>query len=510
MLTVLTGLLAPAAPGALGVRRGACGAWPVVQRITGGARVVRAGRSVPRPHWLERGDRIVTRRHGRVRLSSPAGRLRVGASTLILLECRAAPGRRHALAPRLVRGRLALASRRRGADVASSEARVRVAPHARVRITRAALARRTRVEAGRGSVRLAPAARRRPTLLVRGGQVGLADVRGLSLDIYPFALSPADRAAATRDALPAFWADGAGCSVGCRPGGARAGWPLRPFHRQHALRAGLNELRPANLHVGIDIQARDGAPVYAVQPGRVHVLAASGIDERVQVGALIYWHIDRRVGEGRVVRPFRTVLGTVKPAFGHLHLSEVDASGRYLNPLRPGGRVLAPWRDAERPVLGAPRVLADGRAYVAAFDPQSFVTRTTYSTPVIAPAALAWRLFDHAGRRVGRLHFALRGSQHLSDGLRGRVFAPGASSAGFTCFAVRRLCRPSWRYVLAGGLAPRIPADALDRGRGLRLAVYAWDWAGNVTAREAPVAVARRGRAGSAWRHAGAPAWELE
>ena len=69
---------------------------------------------------------------------------------------------------------------------------------------------------------------------------------------------PSSARATAADRLPAFWADGAPCSVGCRPAGARAGWPLRPFHRQHPLRAGLNERRPANMHKGIDIQAQDG------------------------------------------------------------------------------------------------------------------------------------------------------------------------------------------------------------------------------------------------------------
>jgi hypothetical protein len=55
-------------------------------------------------------------------------------------------------------------------------------------------------------------------------------------------------------------------------------------------------------------------------------------------------------------------------------------------------------------------------------------------------------------------------------------------SPGFLCFARQVVCKPLWRYRLAGGLAPRLPRYNF-RGR-VRLTVYAWDWAGNVTARD--------------------------
>ena len=44
------------------------------------------------------------------------------------------------------------------------------------------------------------------------------------------------------------------------------------------------------------------------------------------------------------------------------------------------------------------------------------------------------------------------------------------------------MCKPVWRYRLAGGLTPRLPLYEMH-GR-VRLTVYAWDWAGNVTARD--------------------------
>jgi hypothetical protein len=90
------------------------------------------------------------------------------------------------------------------------------------------------------------------------------------------------------------------CSIGCRAPGAVAGWPVRPFGRPHLLRAGLNELRRANLHIGVDVFARDGSPVYAPQPGAAHVVRA-GADSRVQVGQFELWHVRPLVREGQFV-----------------------------------------------------------------------------------------------------------------------------------------------------------------------------------------------------------------
>jgi hypothetical protein len=301
--------------------------------------------------------------------------------------------------------------------------------------------------------------------------------------LFPFAPTPAQRVPDTRDALPAFWADGRPCAVGCRPVGAIDGWPLRPFHAAHALRAGLNERRPANFHVGIDIQARDGAPVYALQPGVARILQSAGVDSRVQVGSYIYWHVAIRVREGELVTPYGTVLGTVLPGAGHLHLSEVAPDGEFLNPLRPGGRVLAPWHDTLRPVVGRARIEPDGTALVSAFDPQSTHVHTTYDTPVLAPAAVAYAVFDARGARVVPLQWALRGSHHLPTYAIPVVYAPDAHSPGWACFARAHRCVPDWTYRLAGGLAPGLSAWSLSPGR-YRLAVYAWDWAGNTAARD--------------------------
>jgi hypothetical protein len=300
---------------------------------------------------------------------------------------------------------------------------------------------------------------------------------------FPFRPSPSQRNTKSRDGLVPWWDDGRPCSVGCRPRGAIPGWPLTPFHDQHALRDPIDARRDSTFHVGIDIQASKNDRVYAIQPGTVHVIQASGAEERVQVGNFIYWHIKHRVHEGQRVTPYKTVLGLIKPGFGHLHLSEVDAGNHYLNPLRPGGRVVGPWRDTAPPVIGRPQFRSGGRVDIKAFDRQSFIVQTSYETPVLSLAGLAWRVFDSHGRALGPLNWAFRGTQVLPFSMDRLIWAPDARRPGFTCFALRYICKPNWDYVLAGGLAPPLTRSTLT-GCGCRLSVYAWDYASNSVARD--------------------------
>jgi hypothetical protein len=313
--------------------------------------------------------------------------------------------------------------------------------------------------------------------VVAGDQVLAAAGVAPQLDTWPFPPSPGQRSGRPSDHLPAFWADGLPCSVGCRPAGARDGWPLKPFHEQHPLRAGLNERRRANMHEGVDIQAADGSPVYAIQPGTATVIGVGTVDERVQVGSYQYWHIHHRVSDGQYVTPYATVVGTIIKSAGHVHVSEVQG-GRFLNPLRPGGRVLAPWTDTAAPIIGRPSITKDARGFhavVRIFDPQSFRELVKYRTPVLAPAAVAYRGFDAHDHDVTGLQWAYRGSQHLPDADRFVIYTRGAFTRGWSCFAVRIACVPNWKYRLTDGLTPPLPLSTR------RLDIYAYDWAGNTT-----------------------------
>jgi hypothetical protein len=303
---------------------------------------------------------------------------------------------------------------------------------------------------------------------------------------WPFAEPRGLRSAKARDALPGFYADGKPCSVGCRAPGAIPGWPVRPFHKAHVLRAGLNELRPGNLHFGVDVLARDGTPVYAMQGGNAQVLASAGPDARVRVGSFEYWHIRPLVRDGQYVRPYADVVGRVLRGAGHVHVSELSGN-RYINPLRPGGRVLAPWRDNARPVLGRPRFLRGGRVLIHAFDPVIRRGRRASRTPALGLAGLAYRLYDERGRRGG-LRWAFRGTQNLPNRHRRAIYAPGSHPAAAKCAALPHPCRPNWVYRLAGGLAPRL--DVRPR-RAYRLTAYAYDWAGHRSALDTRVVFVR-------------------
>jgi murein DD-endopeptidase MepM/ murein hydrolase activator NlpD len=404
---------------------------------------------------------------GWLRLSRRGASLRLGHGA-VRLECaatRVVAGRISLVAARSEPSRAMLATPEAAFTATVADSRVEVA-----------VGRRTRIWVRSGAGRVVSAAGTGPLETHAGDAAVVSPGELPRLDTWPFADSGAQRPARPADHLPAFWADGAACSVGCRPVGARDGWPLRPFHQQHPLRAGLNERRPANMHKGVDIQAQDGTPVYAMQPGTASVVAAGTPDERVQVGNYLYWHVRHRVQTGQFVSAYHTVVGTIINGAGHLHLSELSGA-LLLNPLRPGGRVLSPWTDTQAPVIGLPQSQG-GRVTVQVFDPQSFRALIKYRTPVLAPAALAYRAWDAAGRDVTGLQFALRGSQHLPDAARWVVYAGDAYPPGWTCFDRRLACRPHWNYRLAGGLAPPLPPTAR------RLSIYAWDWAGNRSVRE--------------------------
>ncbi|MEA2428981.1 MAG: hypothetical protein QOF37_2609 [Thermoleophilaceae bacterium] len=454
-------------------------------RIGPHVQIERAGAPVAKPGPLQRGDVIKVSSGGRLLM-------RMGRNTFVVqagqatLECDTVLLSPHHSTRKLVvtleTGQLQ-ANAIGGAAAAVTPDAVAIAHRRGTRFVLTRRGGRTGVKPYGNLIELADAKLQRLRVRVRPPEDGIMDPQGLRLDVYPFSVSPDQRPVRRSDGLVPYWADGRTCSRGCRPPGARTGWPIKPFHRQHALRAGLNEIRPANFHVGIDIQAAHAQQTYAMSSGRALVIQSSGPDERVQVGRFVYWHINHQVHDGQFVRAYRTPLGRTKQGYGHVHLSEL-IGGTYLNPLRPGGRVLGPWSDTEPPVIGKPRIVAGGRVIVDAFDPQSYTFKTShYKTPVLAPAALAWRLFDSRGHRIGPLEWAYRGSQHYADSLRHTVYAPGATNPGFWCFIKQVICKPTWRYWLAGGLTPPLPSGVLSGGR-YRLSIYAWDWSGRTSARD--------------------------
>jgi hypothetical protein len=312
----------------------------------------------------------------------------------------------------------------------------------------------------------------------RATYTALANRRGIRLNVWPFDLSPLQRSTTPADHLPPYWADGQPCAVGCQAPGVIPGWPLRPFHQQHAIRAGIDELRPANFHVAVDIEANNFQPIFAIQSGYASV-ASGANDTTVTVGSYTYWHISPTVSSGQYVVAYKTQVGNVEYGFGHVAFSE-GGDNDYLNPLRPGGP-LQPYTDTEAPVIRVPQIFPDGRVVVGAFDPQSFIHKTSYLTPVLAPASVAWRLYNSKGQAITGLEWALRSSGYISPSLKPVIFAPGASNPGFECFFTQLICIPNWVYNLAGGLTGPLPFGSMSRGR-YKLTVYAEDFKGNASA----------------------------
>jgi murein DD-endopeptidase MepM/ murein hydrolase activator NlpD len=213
-------------------------------------------------------------------------------------------------------------------------------------------------------------------------------------------------------------------------------WPLKPFGRPHPVRAYLNDPRIAtnvdsySFHFGIDISARRGTAVYAVEAGTVRGVNRWAISVTSAQRTLEYWHIEPLVHSGQYVSR-HTLLGHTKQNFNHLHLSEY-LSHRYVNPIRPGGigpfadhtttrttkvtfRRRGGWLDPQA-VRGRVDLVAD------AFDTAPDVTPKPWP---VTPAKLRWRILK-GGRVVVGWHqaFDFRSSM-LPKSEFSRVYAPG-------------------------------------------------------------------------------------
>ena len=437
--------------------------------------------------FLQVGDEFRVSRPGLLTLRVDGNRYRVRHGILRLV-CRTHPASvtastraERVIAVDLQQGRVSVTSGRHArlamvitremiASATTSATHFRVDRNPQARSTRAATLDEPIIAARRSD----PALRIR----TRATYTAISDRKGLRLDVWPFSLSRLQRRPDRSDRLPEFWDDGARCAVGCAAPG-KPGWPLKPFFQQHAIRAGIDELRPANFHVAVDIQATNYQPVYAIQSGIASTAATGSYgDYKVAVGSYTYWHILPTVRSGQHVTAYKTEIGRVEHGFGHIAFQQ-GTDDDYLNPLRPGGP-LRPYTDTEPPVIGRPRIFPDGHVIVGAFDPQSFIHKQSYETPVLAPAALAWRLYTAGGRPLTSLEWALRSTGYISPTLKPVIFAPGAANPGFACFYTQLRCIPNWVYNLAGGLTEPLPLAGL-RGR-YRLTVYAWDFKGNESA----------------------------
>jgi len=202
------------------------------------------------------------------------------------------------------------------------------------------------------------------------------------------------------------------------PAASAYGWPLKPFHAPHPIRGTFGDPRfhtdvegaVSAFHFGVDIAARDGTAVYAVEPGVVLRRHPTSITVGRDSGRRFsYWHIRPIVRSGTYVR-LHQLLGRILPGWGHVHLSE-SMRGRYLDPLRRGA--LTPFVDHTIPTVALVQILS---AAGPPIDPQHVsgaidVLASVYDVPPIAPpppwdvarlapAKVWWSLADSSGAVV--------------------------------------------------------------------------------------------------------------
>jgi hypothetical protein len=192
-------------------------------------------------------------------------------------------------------------------------------------------------------------------------------------------------------------------------------WPLKPFNGAHPVRAYFNDPRISgptkSFHFGIDISAPNGTPVYAVEPGTVHLEDARAVSVAAGDRAFGYWHVVPVVRHLERVSQHQ-LLGHVEAPWLHVHFAERSGDA-YRNPLRAGA--LAPWVDTTRPSVTAIALVRDGKAVPAdlvsgAFDvvaeahdvPPVPVPAPWHGLPV-TPAKVRWRV-QHGGAVVRRWH----------------------------------------------------------------------------------------------------------
>jgi hypothetical protein len=229
------------------------------------------------------------------------------------------------------------------------------------------------------------------------------------------------------------------------------GWPVKPFDRQHPIRANLDDPRigargSLAFHFGVDVAVPDRTPVYAVAPGVAYVKKGSVAVARDSEHVFGYWHVDAVVADHAPIR-LHQLLGYVQSGWGHVHFAE-RVDGVYRNPLRPGG--LGPYADVTAPRIGEIDVVRTTRGIeilANAYDMPSQRVPGAWSGEPVSPALLRWRL-ERAGV-AGRWQTAADFRTHMLDA---RLFhsiyaSPTAQNhkgkAGLYCFFLSHAWKPA-------------------------------------------------------------------
>lgn len=169
------------------------------------------------------------------------------------------------------------------------------------------------------------------------------------------------------------------------------GWPLKPFDKPHAIRGTFGDPRYhldaegalSAFHFGVDIVARDGSPVYSVEPGIVVRRHRDSVTIGRPSGRRFgYWHVRPVVKSGTHIR-LHQLIGHVIKGWGHVHFAE-SLGGGYRNPLRKGA--LTPFPDHTVPVVASVQIVSNGAPADLQHVAGSIdITASAYDTPPIAP-----------------------------------------------------------------------------------------------------------------------------
>ncbi len=133
-------------------------------------------------------------------------------------------------------------------------------------------------------------------------------------------------------------------------------WPVTPFNSSQLITGSFCEYRSTSanghFHNGTDIPKADGSPVYACKNGNVSTIDGNaGSNSYVRVNDLAYVHIipNPALSVGDPVIASQTILGTIYPGQGHVHLTNGFSGAEKISILPNSG--LTPYDDPWSPII---------------------------------------------------------------------------------------------------------------------------------------------------------------
>jgi hypothetical protein len=288
------------------------------------------------------------------------------------------------------------------------------------------------------------------------------------------------------------------------------GWPVAPFDQAHPVRAAVGDPRTIfrrsrhgdplsapgtfSFHNGVDIDARNGTPVYPVVSGFVPEVREEGVVVQAGDGRLfMYMHIVPGASLGARVTARESVLGRVKTWAHEVHFSELTSAGAAVNPLQAGH--LTPYRDVTVPTVAQlhvrdlrgnrlvpfslhGRVTLIAEAYdVPALPPRCRLSKFARDRVPVTPAVVTWSLSTVGGPVVIAPQTAADFRRTIPSNERfWRVYARGT-------YQNRSVIGARMHWLLPGRFLFRLTRSPLDTRRlvnGVYVAtVIAMDVAGN-------------------------------